>query len=112
VKATFSGTPISAYASRLIEAEREALGHGGKQDSKRRGIAFTKGTSRGDGAILRGEWRPDRYEDFAGYTAKVEETVSYNYRVSGPQESFGEPGSGGAVRAQHPPRLRSQGNGP
>ena len=54
-----------------------------------------------------------RYEDFASYTGQVRGAGFHRLsRLSGIQERFGHAGTGGAVRAEYPGRLRPEGHGP
>ena len=54
-----------------------------------------------------------RYEDFAEYSAKLEEPVSIDYRgYTVYKNPSATPGSRGVVRAQHSGRLRPQADGP
>ena len=77
----FKNLQLARTLRRLIEAERQAAGQGREAGLKAARDRFYKGDiaremarfSEENGGLM-------RYEDFAGYAAKVEETVSYNYR--------------------------------
>lgn len=77
----FKNPALARTLRRLIEAERQAAGHGREAGLKAARDRFYKGDiaremarfSEENGGLM-------RYEDFAGYSAKVEEPASYNYR--------------------------------
>ncbi len=77
----FKNPALGKTLRRLIEAERQAAGQGHEAGLKAARDRFYKGDiaremarfSEENGGLM-------RYEDFAGYSAKVEEPVSYNYR--------------------------------
>src|SRR2546425_554861 len=77
----FKNVDLARTLRRLIEAERQAAGKGREAGLKAARDRFYKGDiaremarfSQENGGLM-------RYEDFATYTAKVEEPASYNYR--------------------------------
>src|SRR6266566_1109631 len=77
----FKNLQLARTLRRLIEAERQAAGQGREAGLKAARDRFYKGDiaheiakfSEENGGLI-------RYDDLATYTAKVEETVSYNYR--------------------------------
>jgi len=108
----FRNPQLARTLRRLIEAEREALGTAGSRTQSGAGSLLQRDIAREMARFCEENGGLMRYEDFAGYTAKVEETVSYNFGGIWSTRILRRARSGGAVRAQHPPRLRSQGNGP
>jgi len=77
----FKNPALARTLRRLIEAERQAAGQGREAGLKAARDRFYKGDiaremarfAEENGGLM-------RYEDFAAYTAKVEEAASYNYR--------------------------------
>src|SRR5437868_6713948 len=77
----FKNLQLARTLRRLIEAEKQAASQGREAGLKAARDRFYKGDiaremakfSEENGGLM-------RYEDFASYTAKVEETASYNYR--------------------------------
>ena len=99
---------------RLIEAEKGAAAQGREAALKAARDRFYKGDiaremadfSEENGGLF-------RYEDFASYSAKVEEPVFVQLsRLRGLQEPFRQPGPGRASDAEPPRGLRSEGDGP
>jgi gamma-glutamyltranspeptidase / glutathione hydrolase len=77
----FKNPRLARTLRRLLEAEREASGQGREAGLKAARDRFYKGDiAREMARFCEENGGLMRYEDFAGYTAKVEETVSYNYR--------------------------------
>jgi len=77
----FKNPQLARTLRRLLEAEREASGHGREAGLKAARDRFYKGDiAREMARFCEENGGLMRYEDFAGYSAKVEETVSYNYR--------------------------------
>src|SRR5438876_9243394 len=77
----FKNPRLARTLRRLLEAEREASGHGREAGLKAARDRFYNGDiAREMARFCEENGGLMRYEDFAGYTAKVEETVSYNYR--------------------------------
>jgi gamma-glutamyltranspeptidase/glutathione hydrolase len=77
----FRNPQLARTLRRLIEAEREASGQGREAGLKAARDRFYKGDiAREMAKFCEQNGGLMRYEDFAGYSAHVEETVSYNYR--------------------------------
>ncbi len=95
---------------RLVEAERASASRGRHEALRAARDRFYKGDiaremaefSEQNGGLF-------RYEDFASYTAKLEEPVSIDYRgYRVYKNASSDAGTRRAVRAQYPGRVRSQ----
>ena len=77
----FSNPDLAATLAKLVEAERAAASKGRRAALRAARDRFYKGDIAREMALFSQEnGGLFRYEDFAGYTAKVEETVSADYR--------------------------------
>ena len=76
----FTNPQLAHTFRRLIEAERQAAGRGRLEALKAvRDLYYTGDIAREMARFAEENGGLMRYEDFASYQAKVEETVSYNY---------------------------------
>ena len=110
----FRNTDLASTLRRLVEAEQQAAGRGREAALRAARDRFYKGDiAREMAAFSQENGGLFRYEDFASYSAKVEEPISMNYRgydvYKNPSASQG---TRRIVHAEPDRGLRPPGHGP